>query len=149
MFQLKIVCFKNRILQSIKSWYNTNINTNRWKFTLRWDGFKYVLSQFGYVHSSTCLTSFDLSCCFSFCVSFIFCLLLLSSQSSQLTVTSSWSLHGNSSSAVSDSNVSKPGSSTYILGSSQNVLLGSLMQNLEQKMWINYIFTVPNIISID
>lgn len=91
------------------------------KLTLRCDGFKYVLSQFGYMHTNNCLPSLIVSVLW-------FCEFL--SRSQLVSATKAFSLlHNSNSSVVIDSNVSNPGSSTYMFGSSQNVLLGSSMQN--------------------
>lgn len=87
----------------------------------------YDLSQLGYVHGSGCLPSSALGVrrfrrrpAGAGCTP--------SGPAAEVTTTVSVPpLHDSSSSAVNDSSVSSPGSSTYMFGSSQNVLLGSSM----------------------
>lgn len=84
----------------------------------------YDLSQLGYVHGSGCLPSSALGVRrFRRRPAGVGC--TPSAPVSEVTTVSVPPLHDSSSSAVNESSVSSPGSSTYMFGSSQNVLLGS------------------------
>lgn len=102
---------------------------------MRCDGFKYVLLQFGYMHTSVCLPLLVLSsdCFCSFRV-FLDNIFSCFSVTTSLAVTSKLLLLSSNSSVVNDNNVSSPGSSTYIFGSSQKVLLGSSIHNCSLKI---------------